>query len=122
MPNHIRRPWGTYEVLLDELQYKLKRIIVDPGHRLSYQSHEHRSEIWVVVSGSGIVTIDDRESEVGYNSIICIPKNTKHRVENNNKYQCLIFIEVQTGKSFSEEDITRYSDDYGREEKKGENK
>ena len=67
MSNHIQRPWGTYEILLDELQYKLKRIIVDPRHRLSYQSHKYRSEIWVVVSGSGIVTIDDRKSEVGYN-------------------------------------------------------
>tara|TARA_X000001388_G_scaffold41766_2_gene29396 strand:- start:519 stop:890 length:372 start_codon:yes stop_codon:yes gene_type:complete len=114
MPNHIHRPWGTYEILLDELQYKLKRIIVNPNHRISYQSHEKRNEIWVVVSGKGVVTIDDRESPVKYGSIISIPKETKHRIENTNKHQCLIFIEVQTGKSFQEEDIIRYSDDYNR--------
>ena len=117
------RPWGTYEVLLDERTYKLKRIVVDPMQRLSYQSHELRDEVWVVVSGSGLVTIDDKVSKIGYNSIVCIPKKTKHRIENKKKTEKLIFIEVQTGTSFQEEDIVRYNDDYGRGcDQKGEDK
>ncbi|HAI41092.1 MAG TPA: mannose-6-phosphate isomerase, partial [Maribacter sp.] len=106
----------TYEVLLDELQYKLKRIIINPSHRISYQSHDKRNEIWVVVSGHGEITLDDKVSPVKYGSIISIPKGTKHRIENTNKNQCLIFVEVQTGESFNESDIIRYSDDYNRVE------
>ncbi len=117
MPNHIHRPWGTYEILLDELQYKLKRIIVNPNHRISYQSHEKRNEIWVVVSGYGEVTIDDKkESSKIWKHYKYSKKEQKHRIENTNKYQCLIFIEVQTGESFNESDIFRYSDDYNRVE------
>ena len=111
-----KRPWGTYEILLDESSFKLKKIVVNPLQRLSYQSHELRDEVWVVVSGSGLVTIDDKINEIGYNSIICIPKKSKHRIENNKKDEKLVFIEIQTGSSFEEEDIVRYEDDYGRNE------
>ena len=116
-----KRPWGNYQVLYDGNDCKVKRITVNPKQRLSYQLHKQRSEVWVIVSGKGKIIINDEPREINPESIITIPVGAKHRIENNNKYQCLIFIEVQTGKSFREEDITRYSDDYGREEK-GENK
>ena len=108
-----RRPWGTFEILLDEPSYKVKRIKVEPSQRLSYQSHEYRSELWCVVAGSGLVTIDDRESSVSYGSIVKFPANAKHRMENTGEVP-LEFIEVQTGISFEEEDIIRYEDDYKR--------
>jgi len=112
--NITKRPWGSYEILADDKRYKVKRIIIEPLGRISYQSHEFRSEIWVIVSGYGLITIDEKQNRVNYGNIVCIPKNSKHRIENFNKDKNLIFIEVQTGETFIEEDITRYSDDYGR--------
>ena len=112
----IVRPWGTYEVLLDENRYKVKRIVVDEMKRISYQSHENRSELWVITSGSGKVTIDDRVSIVGYNSIVSVPAAAKHRIENTSLERKLVFIEIQTGSSFLESDIKRFQDDFGRVE------
>tara|TARA_B100000282_G_scaffold296860_1_gene280562 strand:+ start:3228 stop:3572 length:345 start_codon:yes stop_codon:yes gene_type:complete len=112
--NLTKRPWGSYEILKNEESYKVKKIVVNPLSRISYQSHKFRDEIWVIVSGSGLITIDEKQSTVKYGSVVSIPKNSKHRIENDNKDKNLVFIEVQTGKAFSEEDIIRYSDDYGR--------
>ena len=107
------RAWGKFEVFADHRSYKVKRITVKPGHRLSYQSHKNRSELWHFVEGAGQVTIDGTITEVKYNDVVRIEQESKHRVSNTGT-QDLVFIEVQTGKSFEEEDIIRYEDDYGR--------
>ena len=108
------RPWGSFENLLDEEYCKVKRIIVKPGQRLSYQYHHKRSEHWVVVQGEAIVTLDDKEYEFEEGQVVEIPVGTKHRVRNDYDDD-LIFIETQTGSYFGEDDIVRIEDDYGRE-------
>lgn len=111
--NKSDRPWGVYYVIHDENNYKLKKIYVRSGERLSYQYHKFRSETWIVVKGSGIVTINDKDTRLEYGDTITIPKLSKHRVFNDKKDE-LVFIEVQTGDSFEESDIVRVQDDYGR--------
>ena len=116
--NYIEeRPWGSFEHLLDEEYCKVKRIIVKPGQRLSYQYHHKRSECWVVVQGRATVTLDDKEFEYEsgnqFGNIVNIPVGTKHRVRNDEEID-LIFIETQTGTYFGEDDIVRLEDDYGR--------
>lgn len=107
------RPWGRYETLVEESQFKCKRITVLPGERLSYQSHEHRSEHWVILEGQAEVTLDDNIHIRKSGQHIFIPKNSKHRITNKSDKK-LVFIEIQTGTYFGEDDITRYEDDYGR--------
>ena len=112
--NTEERPWGSYEILADKKKYKLKEIIVKPGQRLSYQSHHRRSEIWVIVQGEGIVTLEGQQLEGYPGRSFFIPKEQRHRIECTGK-KPLIFVEVQTGEYFGEDDITRYEDDYGRQ-------
>ena len=107
------RPWGKYYVLADEPHYKLKRIEVEPGHKLSYQYHHHRQEYWTIVQGEAIVTLDDREHSLTYGESIAIPQGARHRIKNSGK-ELLIFVEVQTGTYFGEDDIVRLEDDYKR--------
>lgn len=109
------RPWGFYEVLDEGVEYKVKRIEVKPGHRLSLQSHESRSEHWVVVQGEALVTVDDREISLRANTDVVIPAHARHRVANVGT-DTLIFIEVQCGAYLGEDDIKRYEDDYFRAE------
>jgi len=109
--NH--RPWGYYEVLSDEPDYKVKRITVYPSSRLSYQSHTRRSEHWLVVKGHAVVTLDDKNISLNNGKSVDIPKGSKHRVRNDGSDD-LVFIEVQTGDYFGEDDIERFEDDYGR--------
>ena len=114
MSNYIEhRPWGSFENLLDEDYCKVKRIIVKPGQRLSYQYHNKRSEVWVIVKGMALITLDEGTNLYGSEDVINIPVGMKHRVENDGK-EDLIFIETQTGTYFGEDDIIRLSDDYGR--------
>ena len=108
------RPWGKYYVLADELHYKLKRIEVFPGHRLSYQYHHHRQEFWTVVEGEAVVILDGEEKTVKYGESIFIPLGSKHRIENRSE-SLLVFVEVQTGSYFGEDDIIRLDDDYARD-------
>ena len=108
-----QRPWGYYKILEDTETHKVKRICVKPNQRLSLQSHEKREELWVVLSGRGFVTLDDKDILVIPGSIVRIPMGAKHRVRNDG-VEDLQFIEVQTGTYFGEDDIIRYSDDYGR--------
>lgn len=108
-----RRPWGTYTILDDADSHKVKRIEVDPGQRLSYQRHAHRAEHWFVVTGSGQLTLDGEESQVGPGRAIDIGVGTAHRIENTGR-EPLVFVEVQHGASFEESDIERLDDDYGR--------
>lgn len=110
------RPWGKYYVLEDEKNYKLKRIEVKPGHRLSYQYHHHRQEFWTMVQGEAVVVLDGVEHTVKYGESIFIPLGAKHRIENRSS-ELLVFIEVQTGSYFGEDDIIRLEDDYAREDK-----
>ena len=107
------RPWGCYYVIHDELNYKLKRIEVNPGKRLSYQYHHKRSETWTVVKGSGIFTLDGEDITLNQGDSVTIPKLSKHRIYNNSD-KILKFIEVQTGSYFGEDDIVRIDDDYNR--------
>lgn len=109
-----RRPWGYYQVLSDEPDHKVKRIVVYPGQRLSLQRHRRRSEHWYVVSGQATVTRNQESIPVSSGTALDIPQGTWHRVENPGG-QNLVFIEVQTGEYFGEDDIERAEDDYGRE-------
>ncbi|HLI15704.1 MAG TPA: phosphomannose isomerase type II C-terminal cupin domain [Acidimicrobiales bacterium] len=110
---HDERPWGSYTVLDDAPDHKVKRITVRPGERLSYQRHARRSEHWFVVRGRGTVTLDGAEHAVGPGSAIDVPAGTAHRVANGGEDD-LVFVEVQHGEYFGEDDIVRLEDDYGR--------
>ena len=107
------RPWGRFFVIHDEPNYKLKRIEVDPGKRLSYQYHNRRSEVWTIVEGEAIVTIEGKVQRIQKGDTILIPKRAKHRIENE-KQKKVVFIEVQLGSYFGEDDIVRIDDDYNR--------
>jgi mannose-1-phosphate guanylyltransferase/mannose-6-phosphate isomerase len=110
----VRRPWGSYTVLEDKGQgYKLKRIDVIPGARLSLQSHQHRSEHWVVVAGTATVICGDLLKIVAKNGSAYIPIGETHRLENRGKVP-LQLIEVQVGEYLGEDDIERFDDSYGR--------
>lgn len=112
-PEWVSRPWGQYLVLLDEAFVKVKRLVVNPNQKLSYQSHQYRAETWTVSYGKATVRISDIEYEVPYGSNVYIDRGTKHRLMNNTE-DLVEVIEVQTGQSFNEEDITRFEDVYGR--------
>src|ERR1700712_4960645 len=112
-PVFDRRPWGSFTVLDEGENYKVKRIEVLPGKRLSYQRHSRRAEHWFVVRGTAKVTLNDVEFLVKSGEAIDIPLGAKHRVENPGR-QFLIFIETQTGDYFGEDDIERFEDDFGR--------
>ena len=109
----VHRPWGTYTVLQEGVGFKLKRIELKPGARLSLQSHKHRSEHWVVVSGKALVTNGTELIELNPNQSTHIPAGNKHRLENRGDDQ-LIIIEIQCGSYLGEDDIVRYDDIYGR--------
>ena len=112
-PEQIR-PWGEYQILLDDPKVKIKRIRVKPGQRLSYQYHTKRREEWVVVEGNLTIIIDDDKVFRYPGESIHIPLGTKHRAWNETDKD-VIFIEVQTGEYFGEDDIVRIEDDYKRD-------
>ena len=107
------RPWGRYEVLQEGATYKVKSIHLTPGKRISYQRHQKRSEHWYVTDGNGEVTLDGKVQPVSRGSIIQVPQGSLHRISNTGSSE-LIFIEVQTGTYFGEDDIERVEDDFGR--------
>lgn len=113
VPTTVHRPWGSYTVLGDGPGYKMKKIVVTPGERLSLQMHYHRSEHWIVTAGSAKVTIGEQVQMVHENESVFIPMSTKHRLENPGKIP-LEIIEVQNGKYLEEDDIVRFDDIYGR--------
>ena len=106
------RPWGRWEEYLNETGYRVKRIIVHPGQRLSLQRHQKRSEHWVIVAGVGTFTLDDSVTEVRAGDTVFIPVHGIHRIENPGN-ENLIIIETQLGVC-DEDDIERLEDDYGR--------
>jgi mannose-6-phosphate isomerase-like protein (cupin superfamily) len=107
------KPWGYYEVIVEEPDFKIKRIVVNPGKRMSLQRHEHRSEHWYIVKGKGIVTLNDNNFDIEPNQSTFVPVGYRHRIYNNSSSD-LIIIEIQTGNYFGEDDIERYEDDFGR--------
>ena len=111
--DHDERPWGDYTVLDGASDYKVKRITVLPGKRLSYQRHAHREEHWLVVHGAGRVTLDGKEFDVAPGTAVDVPVEAAHRIANTGT-ELLTFIEVQLGDYFGEDDIVRLEDDYGR--------
>lgn len=113
-PKFDRRPWGTFTVLDEGDNFKVKRIEVLSGKRLSYQKHAQRAEHWVVVQGTAKVTLDDREIIVKTGEAIDIAIGSAHRVENPDD-ELLVLIEVQRGNYLGEDDIVRLQDDFGRE-------
>ena len=110
----VERPWGTYEVLTESDGYKVKRITVLPGGRLSLQSHQHRAENWVVVTGAPTVMVGENVQKVAVNEHVYIPLQAKHRLENYTD-DLVVLIEVQSGLYLGEDDIIRYEDIYGRD-------
>lgn len=107
------RPWGRFKNLLDTEYTKVKLIEVDPAKRLSYQSHTKRRESWTVVRGQARVTLDDKVHNLSVGEHIDIPQGAKHRLENPGP-EVLAVVEAQTGTYFGEDDIKRFSDDFGR--------
>lgn len=109
------RPWGSFTVLEEGHGYKIKRIEVKPGHRLSLQMHHHRSEHWIVVSGTAKVTCGNAEELIYSNQSTYVPQCVSHRLENPGVIP-LVLIEVQNGEYLGEDDIVRFQDDYARAE------
>lgn len=107
------RPWGYFEVLADLPDCKVKKIVVYPGCRLSLQRHRMRDEHWLAVSGSAVVTLDRKDLPLGRGGSVDVPCGFLHRVENTGAAD-FVFIEIQTGDYFGEDDIERVEDDYGR--------
>ncbi len=111
---YSERPWGNYTVLCDDApDHKVKRIVVHPGKRLSYQRHSKRAEHWFIVSGTATVTLDGNVTTVPAGQAIDIPRESAHRIANEGAAD-VVFIEVQQGTYFGEDDIVRLEDDYGR--------
>jgi mannose-6-phosphate isomerase len=108
-----RRPWGTFTVLDEGAGYKVKRIEVLAGKRLSYQRHARRAEHWMVVAGSARVTLDGRDVTLSVGEAVDIPVGSAHRVANPGE-DLLVFIEIQRGDYLGEDDITRLEDDFNR--------
>jgi mannose-6-phosphate isomerase len=107
------RPWGSFTILEEAKGYKIKRIEVKPNHRLSLQMHHHRSEHWIVVSGTAKVTCGGKEETLTSNQSTYVPPCTLHRLENPGVIP-LVMIEVQNGEYLGEDDIVRVEDDYAR--------
>ena len=112
-PVSEQRPWGSWHVIDVAEGYKIKRIHVDPGCRLSLQSHEHRSEHWVVIQGVAACEIDGAVSRVSPGESLDVPCGARHRLGNDGEVE-LVIVEVQLGPYTGEDDIFRFEDDYGR--------
>ncbi len=107
------RPWGRYTVLEETASYKVKKIEVLPDRRLSHQRHEKRSEHWVIVEGEALITLEGKEIRLSPGQSVDIPRKAAHRIRNPGQ-SLLIFIEIQKGDYFGEDDILRLEDDFGR--------
>ncbi len=112
-PKYDERPWGNFTVLDEGAGYKVKRIEVLPGKRLSYQQHARRAEHWFIVQGAAKVTLDGKELSLDAGEYIDIPIGAAHRIENPGEVK-VIFVEVQRGDYLGEDDIVRLQDDFGR--------
>jgi mannose-6-phosphate isomerase len=113
-----QRPWGSFTILDEGENYKVKRLEVLPGKRLSYQRHSRRSEHWFVVSGTAKITLNGIKLLVEAGKSVDVPVGTAHRIENETGGHHLVLIETQTGDYFGEDDIERLEDDFGRTNEK----
>jgi mannose-6-phosphate isomerase-like protein (cupin superfamily) len=113
MDNTILKPWGSYKNLMDEEYTKVKKIVINTGEAPSYQYHFKRSEIWIIVKGIAEIKIDDVVTTHSVGDIVQIGKEEKHSVTNIGE-DSLVFVEVQLGEYFGEDDIVRLDDKYGR--------
>lgn len=113
MSNKSERPWGNFTVIEDNILYKIKRIEVLCGHKLSYQYHYKRAENWTIVQGNAKVILNGKTLLLNSGDSVKINKLDKHRIENIGS-ELLIFVEVQIGEYFGEDDIVRLEDDYNR--------
>ena len=111
--DHEERPWGSWYVVEQGDGYKVKRIVVKPHHRLSYQTHEHRSEHWVVVVGTATCIVGEETVVLAPGQTVDIDVRQAHRIANEGAGR-LVVIEVQRGSYTGEDDIVRLQDDYGR--------
>ena len=107
------RPWGSYTIIKEADDHKVKTITVEPMRRLSYQTHEKRSEYWVIVQGTGLVRLDNQEAMCLAGDAFVIEEGMAHRITNTGEDD-LVFVEVQLGTYFGEDDIVRLEDDFGR--------
>ena len=107
------RPWGSWHVIDEGAGYKVKRIHVEPGQRLSYQTHEHRSEHWIVVSGTATCVIDGTTVVAASGHSVDVAQGSAHRITNAHDEE-LVIVEIQRGAYTGEDDIRRLEDDYGR--------
>lgn len=112
-PKFDKRPWGTFTVIDEGENYKVKRIEVLAGKRLSYQQHAKRAEHWFLVCGEAMVTLNGEAFKLGAGDAIDIPIGAAHRIENSGD-SLLVFVEVQRGAYLGEDDIVRFDDDFGR--------
>lgn len=110
--NFQDRPWGNYTILHTENVCQVKKLVLSPGKRISLQSHKFRSEHWFIVSGQGIAELDEDKILVGPGDSVDVPIGSRHRITCSS-LEPLVFIEVQTGSSFAEDDILRFEDDFG---------
>lgn len=113
MGESAERPWGSWEVLDEASGYKVKRITVMPHQRLSYQTHVHRSEHWIIVSGKATCVLEGETSIAGPGDCVEVPLGAAHRIMNHED-EILVIVEVQRGEYTGEDDIVRLEDDYGR--------
>ncbi len=113
MKSFVNKPWGSFEIIDEGAKYKVKKIIVNPGGKLSLQSHKHRSEHWLIASGSAEVILDEKIHSLGENDNIFIPQGSKHRLTNLGSDN-LIVIEMWFGDILDENDIKRFQDIYDR--------
>ena len=109
----VSKPWGSYTNLMDEQYTKVKKIVISSGQSPSYQYHFKRSELWIIVKGIAEVKIDDNITSHIIGDVIKIPKEAKHQVTNIGETD-LVFVEIQLGEYFGEDDIVRLEDKYGR--------
>ena len=114
MKNIVKKPWGMFEILDEGKKYTLKKIVVNPGGKLSLQSHQYRSEHWLVAQGQATIILDEKTYNLNENEHISIPKGSRHRLENSGS-QNLIIIEMWFGEILDENDIKRYEDLYNRD-------
>lgn len=112
LKKHVR-PWGYYQIILSNNYTKVKKIVVKPKQRLSYQYHNNRQECWVIIKGKLTIVLDDDKIFRSYGESVRIPKGSKHRAWNETDKN-VEFIEIQTGTYFGEDDIVRVQDDYSR--------
>lgn len=113
MSETVTRPWGTYTNILEEDYSKVKKIVINPGESPSYQYHFKRSEIWTIIKGTGEVKLNDETQICKVGDVIFVPREVKHSVKNIGEDE-LVFIEIQLGEYFGEDDIVRLEDKYGR--------